>query len=468
MNQPSISMNTDKAYLLGLIIGGGKFSGTDGSFSIDLPFKKWGSYTSDPVRAGGIAKDILSKVGQMFRAVYNLSVNYETVPSGNWKILFVGDLSQLKNDLLSFGINPAGSLRGNVDLTPVINSLLDNNTKRRFIAGLADTVGSVAKSHRRFTDEHQIISFEFPGYNYKFICDLCNLLYSINCIPDQVNWNHPNIHATSDPHYNQWKKGFKIRVLLDQYAKFGSFAFKTKAESSKENLKSQKATHIAQICEDRDFHVTPSTVHPAEHNSSLPPVIRDGHYIHFRHFCAVLGCPHAPYQCLTEKFKNIGDFINPFPILHKGDLAEIEHIVDSKDIYRDRIYNNLCVSVKSMLDEYNKNQYSLMYSKSDKAGYPLTVILQGIAYVIASDIELRGSKIKGKYIELIEKHLRDNPDLTVTISIPDLLTPIIIKGIKRAALVGPQNPEVYEKLVSIDDDNDYKLIVRDIEEKDLL
>ena len=59
-------MDTDKAYLLGLIIGGGVFGNAEDVFSIRLPYKKWGSYLANPQRAGEIAGDILRKVGQMF------------------------------------------------------------------------------------------------------------------------------------------------------------------------------------------------------------------------------------------------------------------------------------------------------------------------------------------------------------------------------------------------------------------
>ena len=155
-------MDTDKAYLLGLIIGGGVFGNAEDVFSIRLPYKKWGSYLENPQRAGEIAGDILRKVGQMFRAVYDLSVQYETTPGGTWTILCEGEL------------------RGSADISQVVSELVDDNLKRRFIAGLADTIGSMAKSQRRFTDEHQIISFEIKGYNFKFVCDLCRLLYSIN------------------------------------------------------------------------------------------------------------------------------------------------------------------------------------------------------------------------------------------------------------------------------------------------
>ena len=97
-------MDTDKAYLLGLIIGGGVFGNAEDVFSIRLPYKKWGSYLENPQRAGEIAGDILRKVGQMFRAVYDLSVQYETTPGGTWTILCEGDTTAVKNDLMHYGI----------------------------------------------------------------------------------------------------------------------------------------------------------------------------------------------------------------------------------------------------------------------------------------------------------------------------------------------------------------------------
>lgn len=51
-------MNTDKAYLLGLVIGGGIFGNAEDVFRIRLPYKKWGSYAENPQRAGQIAGDI--------------------------------------------------------------------------------------------------------------------------------------------------------------------------------------------------------------------------------------------------------------------------------------------------------------------------------------------------------------------------------------------------------------------------
>ena len=69
-------MDTDRAYLLGMIIGGGHLGNNASELRISLPYKQWGSYDKNPKRAGIIASDILRKVGQMFRAIYQLSVQY--------------------------------------------------------------------------------------------------------------------------------------------------------------------------------------------------------------------------------------------------------------------------------------------------------------------------------------------------------------------------------------------------------
>lgn len=460
-------MDTDRAYLLGLIIGGGVFGNSEDVFRIKLPYKKWGSYIEHPERAGQIAGDILLKVGQMFRAVYNLSVQYETTEKGNWTILCEGDITTVKEDLLQYGIECEGEIRGNAEISRIIPDLVDDNLKRRFVAGLADTIGSMAKSQRRFSDDHQILSFEINGYNYNSICDLCKLLYSINCIPDQVNWNHPNIHCPSDPYYEQWNKGFKLRILLDQYSRFGAFAFRTKAESAIENRRLQRNTHVAQICEDREIHVTPSTVHPAENDARLPEVIRGGHYLHFRHFCAVMGCEHAPYQAVSQCFDNLGTLINPFPILCKDTYSQIETIINSDALLSQRQYEISNISVSSFVAQYDENHSALLFGQTPDAGYPIAEIMKAIAYVIADENELFGKRPKGGYIDIIKQHLTNDPTISIEVRKPDLLTPLIVVGNGRGALIGAENPEVYNRLVTRDTNNEYKLIVRRITEEDL-
>lgn len=204
------------------------FAGCGG---LDLGFEKAGFHR---VWANDFDKDA--------QAVFNL--NLGDIDGRDIRDVPTEDIPECDILTAGFPCQPFSNA-GNATLVTITTELIDDNLKRRFVAGLADTVGSTAKSHRRFTDEVQIISFEISGYRFDFVCQLCQLLYSVNCYPDQILWNHPNFHSGNDPYYSTWKKGFKLRVELDQYAKFGAFAFRTKAESANENRSLQTQTNVA-------------------------------------------------------------------------------------------------------------------------------------------------------------------------------------------------------------------------------
>lgn len=460
-------MNTDKAYLFGLIIGGGIWGNAEDVFRIKLPYKQWGSYIQNPQRASEISRDIMGFVSPLFKSIYNINISFETTKSGVWHILCEGDLTELISDMQSYGVHCDGDLRSNTSIKGIIAALVDDNLKRRFIAGLADTIGSTNPNHRRFTNEIQILSFELKGFNFSFVCELCRLLYSINCLPDQILWNHPNFHCTNNPYYSQWNKGFKLRVQIDQYDKFGAVAFKTKAKALKENRSLQQQTHAAIPCPTRDVHAQISCVHPAENDDRLPDCIRGGHYLHNRHVCAVLGCEHAPYNAVHNLFQNVGDLITPFPILCKDEKSHIETIISRDPLLANRTYSISNFNIKSLYEQFQSNQTTLLYGFDTSSGYPITEILQGIAFIIADKQELNGNRPRGNYKKLIDKHLQLNPNLSVEIRVPNLLTPLVIIGNGRGALIGARNPKVYKKLVSIAPDNKYKLYVRPITEKDL-
>ena len=464
----SYAMNSDKAYLLGLVIGGGVFGNAEDTFIVRLPYKKWGSYIRNPGRAGEIAQNILKVVSPMFRTIYGLNISYQTYKGGTWDILCEGNLAQLINDLNHYGISPMGEIKRNVSIEKIAAELVDDNLKRRFIAGLADTIGSLTPSHRRFTDDNQIISFEISGLCFNFVCQVCRLLHSIKCYPDQIAWNHPNFHSGNNPYYKQWKKGFKVRVKLDQYAQFGAYAFTTKAESSAENLQLQDGNIDSEPCKQHKINAVVSCVHPDENSPLLPPEIRGGHFIHNKHVCAVLGCEQTPYNEVKRLLAESEKYINPFPIIVKDKVTVIEGIINRISLYKNRKYNTQNLKVKNLYEMYKNDSHTLIFGNTNTTGYPLNEVMQGIAFLISIQTgNLHGNRPKGKFAEIIEMALSVSPEINFTFKIPDLLTPLIISTKTYAVLIGARNPSVYKKLISFDAKNPYKIIVRAITETDL-
>ena len=467
-------MNTDKAYILGLVIGGGGFSANLQDFYIKLPYKQWGDVQANPERAGIIARDILKVVKPLMVAEYGLDVTFVT--GREWRIECIGNTSKLVKDLRDLGVTPMSEIRKNADISGIVPKLVDDNLKRRFIAGIADTIGSMAPSQRRFSDDVQIISFEINGFAFRFVCQLCNLLYSVGCLPDQILWQHPNMQSGNDAYYTQWKKGNKLRVTLDAFSKFGALAFKSKAMASQENRSRQSRTNTAEPCEEKRLAVSGVTArHIDEDYRDLPPEIRGGHYIHHKQICAVLNCPHAPLREVDGLLADACHHVSPFTVLHKDDARQIASIILNDPLLRNRTYRSINVSVFSVKRAAENGNATILftesgsyYSESNEVGYPLNTMLDAIAYIVASKTgALNGKRVRGSRDEVIENAIKANPKMTVEVRVPDLLTPIIVTDGKVSAMVGPLNAEVYRNLISFSPENRYKMILRPITEDDL-
>jgi hypothetical protein len=459
-------MNNDKAYLMGLIVGGGRSRGEFESFDITLPYRRWGSLIRNPERAGRIARDIMTLIQPIFEYEYGLGLSYET-GERDWVIRFHGDLEALRDDLRRYGLLVFGEFRSLADIGQLREFLLDANLKRHFIAGLADTIGSLAPSHRRFTEGYQIVSFEFKGLNYRLVQQICQMLHEIGCYPDQVLWNHPNQHSSYDAYYSKWRKGFKIRVLLDQYTQSGSFFSQAKVEGARENRQlSEGESHFNVPCCDQSVRASVNASHIDESHRDLPSEIRGGHFLHTKHFCVVLGCPFAPVDQITELLERANEFVSPFTLLTKGTSQKIARIVANSPIMRNRTYVTQDFDYHSLKRHYQEDVDRLIWGSRPGNGYPVNMILQGLAYVSAAACgRVHGNRVTGNYIAWLDSAEAQEALRDVEIRKPDLLTPLIVRNADFASLVGPRDPQLCRRLVRVEDS--LKLVVADITEDDL-
>lgn len=486
-------MNTDKAYLLGLVVGGGSFSADHTIFNIKLPYKEWGDVKKNPERGGKIATDILKIVKPILETEYDLTVSYKS--SSEWIINCTGNTQPLIDDLATFNISPSSNLRETADLSQLIAALADENMKKRFISGVADTIGSLNPTHRRFNENVQIISFEIKGFNYPYVCELCRLLYDLGCVPDQILWQHPNMQSGSDSYYKSWRKGNKLRVALDSFNTFGAISFKSKKIASDNNLKLEATgtSNQAIKCEVKQIKAPSITaVHIDEGSEKIPAKIRNGHYIHHKQFCAVLGCEHAPYKQLDNLLNNAQKYICPFTVLTKGSVTEIADIISKNPLLGGRTYTNINIPISfltsgsfnnSRLINFDlsrihtdskgkilsQNDGWLYFDETKKKGYRLNIILDAVNYVVCASLnKLKGKRPLGIRKENLEFMLKKDPGFYVQFQIPDLLTPLIITNNIVSAMVGPLNADVYKTLISFDPVNKYKMYIRDIKESDLM
>lgn len=350
----TINMTEDQAYILGLFIGNGRITDSN-HFQIVLPVKKWGMDDAMTVRS--LTNDIAVLIRNKFRTTYNLDIDFNYT-SDSW-VIFQNDrgntdLSALEKDLMVLGLPTRGFLLRNANLFTTRLSL-SPVLAECFVSGICDTRGSVAKSHRRFTNSCPTISLEIPGStnNYQFVTQFCSWLHELDSTADQILYNNPCQHSANDPYYTGWAKGFKIRFLNKGFLSSKSFLLGAK-ESFAANLASSQEADDQPACEDRTIEgkIKPICISKAIFSSRLPSQIRGKLFLHHLHICAVMHCPFAPVGDIRRHVKNFNKYISVTPLLSKGTTEKIEELfldLQSK-FFADTSLSDTVFSVSSLVN----------------------------------------------------------------------------------------------------------------------
>jgi nucleoside-specific outer membrane channel protein Tsx len=403
------NLNHTKAYILGLLVGGGKID--KHTFIIDLPFKKWGM---DTKRMNVIATDILTRICNYFNTTYKFNVTYE-IGNSKWLIKPIdgSDFSEIIEDLNSLGLPSGGFLLAKANLTKAKTILKDIQVES-FLSGIFDARASLTLSHRRFTDDAPVVSIEIPGStkNFLFVVQLCSWLTELGSVTDQILYNHPNQHSSSDPNYKGWKKGFKIRFLVKSFLTKHSFALQAKAIDVT-NIKKAQNKEEQTPCYLRKLRKPSAvSVHIDQNSTELPIEVRNKLFFHYHHFCALLNCPFAPVDEIKKLVKNANEYVTFFPRLTKDNFHILDAQFDSiKEIYfPESTKYEFTMKVEDAIENENLKSF--------------IGIDQGIAYLFAA--ELNGKRHTGS----MSKILKFNKSKSITIYSYELNfdSPILIKN----------------------------------------
>lgn len=380
----------DKAYLLGLLTGGGTIS--NGTFLIRLPFKKWGM---NPNVMNKIAVDILTKICNKFQKLYGFPVTYE-IGNSVWTIkpLDNPDISKLIGDLQSLELPTTGFLLNNADLTKAKKEL-EGIIAESFLTGIFDTRASLALSHRRFTNEAPAVSLEIPGStkNFIFVVQICSWLTDLGSTTDQILFNHPCQHSAADPTYRGWKKGFKIRFLVKSFLAKHSFALQAKAFDI-QNLEKLQEKHAQEPCSKRKIRrPSPVCIHSDIDSPDLPKEVRNKLFLHYFHFCGVYGCKHAPIKELTQLLDNYPDYIFVLPRIEKGNIENIKsaYYTLRTAYFKKKDIEEIDIVVKDLfLDENYKSYLEL----GQGIAFLFSETLNGKRHSGSKDLIIKKSNIK--------------------------------------------------------------------------
>lgn len=433
-------MTHNKAYILGLLIGGGKLDSD--TFMIELPYKKWGMA---PKKMNTIAVDILSRISSLFKEEYNIDITYE-IGNNKWLIKPFNNMKgykDIKRDLLLFKLPTSGFLLNESNIS-ACKQKMQGIIAEKFLTGIFDTRASISLSHRRFSNEAPVVSIEIPGStkNFSIVVELCSWLNDLGSITDQVLYNHPNQHASSNPYYSGWKKGFKIRFLVRSFIAKHSFALEAKAINIKEIEKKQKKKDQTKCPYRKIKTPSPVTIHNDLNHPSLPNNLRNRLFFHYFHYCAVYGCAYAPYEEVTKLINKKHKLISFFPRLMKGNKEEINYSYQSiiYTYFSKNQESKSYITLNALINNHNYYYYYYYYYYG---------LLEGLAYLFSK-------KLNGKrHVGSMQKIINANKDKIITIR------SIATSSFEPIAIENPNNERAFI-CSSIDSEKNQELLSKHI------
>lgn len=276
-------MNSQMAYLIGMILGNGEIQRNNSSttVTIDIPYKKLedddGLDVSIYVSASLI--DIRSVIERLVgRELVVTQTEHST------KLSFTKDNEDYTmRELLRFIGN------GVHHKTMTMNTELFNisvDEKKELLRGIADVTGHIRKSNIAFGQEgaHRVY-IEIPG-NWQMVADIANMLKDLNIPVQTIDFGHPNFRDTKAEKYNKgqvnyWKKEHQLKIYANVFLPVG-FNIKHKQRAlekyANELVNTINTDSTYKFYWEKSIRKKIKPPHPAENDESLPTNIRGKHY----------------------------------------------------------------------------------------------------------------------------------------------------------------------------------------------
>ena len=212
-------MNTEMAYLLGMILGNGEIQrdNRETRITIDIPHKNL--YTDDlkdvRVYVKASTVDVRSIVEPLVG--HNLTV---TQTNRSTILSFVKSNDEyITREIVRFigGGKHHSTMRMNQDLFSITN-----DEKKSLLRGIADVTGYIRKSNIAYgQDGAHRVYIEIPG-NWYMVIDIANMLKDVDVPVQTIDFGHPNFRDGELKKYNQgkpyfWKKEHQVKIFANEF-----------------------------------------------------------------------------------------------------------------------------------------------------------------------------------------------------------------------------------------------------------
>lgn len=287
-------MNTEMAYLLGMILGNGEIQrdNNETRITIDIPHKNL--YTDDlkdvRVYVKASTVDIRSIVEPLVG--HNLTV---TQTNRSTILSFVKSNDEYTTrEIVRFigGGKHHSTMRMNQDLFSITT-----DEKKSLLRGIADVTGYIRKSNIAYgQDGAHRVYIEIPG-NWYMVIDIANMLKDVDVPVQTIDFGHPNFRDGELKKYNQgkpyfWKKEHQVKIFANEFLPIG-FNIKHKQDAlekySEELLEFIDPVKTHKFYWEKPIKRKNRPIHPHENDVYLPIEIRGKHFDSWTELARLLG-----------------------------------------------------------------------------------------------------------------------------------------------------------------------------------
>lgn len=215
-------MNSEMAYLLGLICGNGeiKRGNTNTVISIDIPHKKLQTELIDDVQI--YVKASISDIRSILEPLMDAQLDFIQNPTSTILSFQKPNSDFLIREIMRYIGNATN--HSNVRIhSDVFDFTMDQ--KIEFLRGFADVTGYIRRSNYFFDKHLHRVYLEIPN-NWHLVIDICNLLHDVDIPVQNIDWAHPNMRDPKLVKYNQgkpdfWKKEHQIKIWANEFVPVG-------------------------------------------------------------------------------------------------------------------------------------------------------------------------------------------------------------------------------------------------------
>ena len=287
-------MNTEMAYLLGMILGNGEMQRgpRETTITIEIPHKNL--YTDD-------LKDISIYVKASIvdiRSIVEPLIGHSLIVSQtklSTKISFTKSNDEyVVREIIR--LIDGGTHHSTMQMNSELFSITTDE-KKALLKGIADVTGYIRKSNIAFgQDGAHRVYIEIPR-NWHLVIDIANMLKFVDVPVQTIDFGHPNFRdgklaKYNQGHHNFWKKEHQIKIYANEFLTIG-FNISHKQEAlekySEELLKCIKPQKTHKFYWEKTVRKSQKPIHPGEQDNCIPEEVRGMHFDSWTDLAGVLG-----------------------------------------------------------------------------------------------------------------------------------------------------------------------------------